>query len=104
VEEATAEQRAIVASFETQRRDRVAQELMAAERRAAAARLAEDHTAARTDAYRRSIEAAMAAMAEAERRLFRADVAVGLTKVAVERQRREHQYPLPSFNASVQRA
>jgi hypothetical protein len=103
-EEAAAEQRAIVASFETQRRDRAAQELMAAERRAAAARLAEDHTAARADAHRRNIEAARAAMAEDERRLFRADVAVGLAKVAAERQRREHQYPLPSFNASAQRA
>jgi hypothetical protein len=75
---------------------------MAAERRAAAARLAEDHTAARADAHRRNIEAARAAMAEAKRRLFRVDVAVGLTKVAAERQRREHQYPLPSFNASAQ--
>ena len=103
-EEAAVEQRAIVASFETQRRDRAAQELMAAERRAAVARLAEDHTAARADAHRRNIEAARAAMAEAERRLFRADVAVGLAKVAAERQRHEHQYPLPSFNASVQRA
>jgi hypothetical protein len=103
-EEATAEQRAIVASFETQHRDRAAQELMAAERRAAAARLVEDHTATRADAHRRNIEAARAAMAEVERRLFRADMAVGLAKVAAERQCREHQYPLPSFNASAQRA
>jgi hypothetical protein len=43
-------------------------------------------------------------MAEAKRRLFRADVAVGLAKVAVEHQRREHQYPLPSFNTSAQQA
>jgi hypothetical protein len=43
-------------------------------------------------------------MAEAQRRLFRANMAGGLAKVAAERQRREHQYPLPSFNASVQRA
>jgi hypothetical protein len=77
---------------------------MAAERRAAVVRLAEDHTAARTDAHRRNIEAARAAMAEAERCLFWADVAVGLAKVAAERQHREHQYPLPSFNASAQRA
>jgi hypothetical protein len=103
-EEATAKQRAIVASFEMQHRDWAAQELMAAERRAAAARLAEDHTTARTDAHRRNIEAARAAMAKAERRLFWADVAIGLAKVAAERQRREHQYPLPSFNASAQRA
>jgi hypothetical protein len=31
-------------------------------------------------------------------------VVVGLAKVAAERQRREHQYPVPSFNASAQRA
>jgi hypothetical protein len=102
-EEATAEQRAIIAPFETQRRDRAAQELMAAKRRAAVARLAEDHATTRADAHRHNIEATRAAMAEADRRLFRADVAGGLAKVAAERQRREHQYPLPSFNASVQR-
>jgi hypothetical protein len=77
---------------------------MATERRAAAARLVEDHIAAHADAHRRNIEAARAAMVEAERRLFWADVAVGLVKVAAERQRHEHQYPLPSFNASAQRA
>jgi hypothetical protein len=52
-EEAATEQRAIVALFETQCRDRAAQELMAAERRAAVARLAEDHAAARADGHRR---------------------------------------------------
>jgi hypothetical protein len=87
-----------------QRCDRAAQELMATERRAAAARLAEDHAAARADAHCRNIEAARAAIAEARRCLFRAGVARGLAKVAAERQRREHQYPLPSFNASAQRA
>jgi hypothetical protein len=102
-EEAAAEKRAILASFEMQRRDRVAQELMAAERRAAAARLAEDHTAAHADAHRLNIEAARAAMAEAEKRLFRADVVGGLATMAAERQHCEHQYPLPSFDASVQR-
>jgi hypothetical protein len=98
-EEAATEKRAIIASFETQHRDRAVQELMAAERRAAAARLAEDHTAARADAHRRNIEAARAAMAEAERCLLRVDMAVRLAKVAAERQHHEHQYPLPSFNA-----
>jgi hypothetical protein len=77
---------------------------MAAERRATAARLAEDHAAARADAHRRNIEAARAVMAEAERGLFRADMAGGLTKVVAERQHHEHQYPLPSFNPSAQRA
>jgi hypothetical protein len=86
-----------------QRRDRAAQELMAAERRAAAARMAEDHAAARADAHRRNIEAARAVMAEAEQRLFQADVTGGLTTVAAEHQRCEHQYSLPSFDTSVQR-
>jgi hypothetical protein len=76
---------------------------MVAERRAAVARLAEDHAAARADAHCRNIEAGRAAMAEAERCLFRADMAGGLAKVAAERQRREQQYSLPSFNASAQR-
>jgi hypothetical protein len=58
---------------------------MATERRVAAARLAEDHAAAHTDAHRRNIEATRAAMAEAEQRLFRADVTVGLATVAAER-------------------
>jgi hypothetical protein len=44
------EQRAILASFETQRRDQSSQELMATERRAAAARLAEDHAVDRAAA------------------------------------------------------
>jgi hypothetical protein len=104
VEEAAVEQRAIVASFKMQHHDRAAQELMATERRATAARLAEDHTAAHANAHRRNIEAVRAVMAEAERRLFQADMAIGLAKVAAERQRREHQYPLLSFNASAQRA
>jgi hypothetical protein len=88
-------------SFETQHRDRAAQELMATERRVAAARLAEDHAAACADAHRHNIEAVRAAMAEAERRLFWADVARGLVKVATERLRRKHQYPIPSFDTSA---
>jgi hypothetical protein len=84
-EEVAAEQKAIVASFETHRHDRAAQELMAAERRAAAARLGEDHAAAHANAHCRNIKAARAAMVDAERRLFRVDVAGGLAKVAVER-------------------
>jgi hypothetical protein len=84
-EEAAVEQRAILASFETQRRDRSAQELMATERRAATARLVEDHVAARANAHRRNIEAARAAMAAAKQRLFQADVTGGLAMEAAER-------------------
>jgi hypothetical protein len=40
-------------------------------------------------------------MAEAEQRLFRVDVTGGLAMVVAERQRREHQYSLPSFDASA---
>jgi hypothetical protein len=102
-EEADVEQRVILASFETRHRDQLAQEFMATERRAAVARLADEHAAARTDAHRRNIEAARAAMSAAEQRLAQADVAGGLATVAAERQQREHQYPLLSFNASSQR-
>jgi hypothetical protein len=76
---------------------------MAAERRASAARLAEEHAAARADAHRRNIEAARDAMAAAEQRLAQADMDGGLATVAAERQGHEHQYPLPSFDASAQR-
>jgi hypothetical protein len=54
---------------------------MAAKRRAAAARLAEDHATACADAHRRNTKAARAAMAEVEQRLFRADVAGGLIRL-----------------------
>jgi hypothetical protein len=50
-EEAVAEQRAILTSFETWRRNETAQQFMAAERRAAAARLADAHSTARADAH-----------------------------------------------------
>jgi hypothetical protein len=73
---------------------------MGAERRVAVARLAQDHAGA----HHCNIEAARDAMAEAERRLFWVDMAGGFAKVATDRQRHEHQYPLPSFNASTQRA
>jgi hypothetical protein len=48
-EEAAAEQRAILMSFETWHRDQSVQEFMAIERRAAAAKLTDKHAAARTD-------------------------------------------------------
>jgi hypothetical protein len=75
---------------------------MAIERRAEAARLAEEHAAAHANAHHCNIEAARAAIAVAEQRLAQADMAEGLAMVAAERQRREHQYPLPSFDASAQ--
>jgi hypothetical protein len=102
-EERAAEERAILMSFETQRRDASAQEFMAAERRAASAKLAAEHATARTEAHHRNSEAARAAMVEAEQRLAQADVAGGLATVAVERQWCEHQFPLLSFDASAER-
>jgi hypothetical protein len=72
---------------------------MAAERRAASTRLADEHAAARADGRCRNIKAARAAMAVAEQRLAQADVAGGLVTVAAERQRREHKYLfLPSIH------
>jgi hypothetical protein len=61
---------------------------MAIERRAAAARLAEEHAITHADAHRCNIKAARAAMATAEQRLAQADVVRGLATVAAERQRR----------------
>jgi hypothetical protein len=101
-EEAAAEQRAILVSFETRRRDQSVQDFMAAERRAIVARLAEEHAASRADAHRRNIEAARSAMAPGEQRLTQANIAGGLATMAAERQRREHQYPLSCFDASAQ--
>jgi hypothetical protein len=89
-EEATAEQRAILASFEMWRRDQAAHEFMAAERRAAVARLVDDHAAACAVTHRRNIEAARAAMAAMEQRLAQADVAGGLATMAAESKRREN--------------
>jgi hypothetical protein len=93
-EETVAEQRAILAPFETWRRKETTQQFMAAERRAAAARLADEHATARANAHRRNIEATRAAMVVAEQRLAQADRAEGLATVAAKRQRRENQYPL----------
>jgi hypothetical protein len=102
VEAAVVEQRAILALFKMQCRNQSAQELMATERRVAAARLAEEHAVARADADHRNIKVARAAIAAAEQRLLQADVTGGLATVAAERQRCEHQYPLPSFDALAQ--
>jgi hypothetical protein len=88
-EEAVAEQRVILVSFETQCHDWVAPELM-------------DHAAAHANTHRRNMEAVRAAMAEAKQHLFWVDVARGLARVVVEHQRRELPYPLPSFDASAQ--
>jgi hypothetical protein len=76
-EENTAEQRAILASFEMRRRNETTQQFMDAERRTAAARLADAHATARADAYHRNIEAARPAMAAAEQRLAQTDRAGG---------------------------
>jgi hypothetical protein len=73
VEEAAAEQRAILSSFETRRRDQSAQQFMVVERRAAAARLADEQAVAHTVGHRCNIEAAWATMAAAEQRLAQVD-------------------------------
>jgi hypothetical protein len=108
--ESAAEQRALMASFETQRRDEAARRLMAAERRAAADDLAAANQVVCQSAYLRNLAAVDEVRAvtagwrpredrtrvEAERRLV------------VERARAaelawvcEHQYPLPSYFADA---
>jgi hypothetical protein len=68
-EEAAAEQRALLMSFETQHRDEAARHFMHAERSAAAERLGGAQATAHANAHRRNIEAARAAMVVAEQRL-----------------------------------
>jgi hypothetical protein len=67
---------------------------MVAERREAAARLADTQAAAHADAHSRNIEAARAGMAETEQCLAQADRTEGLATLAAERQRCKNQYPL----------
>jgi hypothetical protein len=66
-EEAAAEQRELLASFETQRCDAAARQFMVVERRAAAERVAEARAAACATAHRRNVVPARAAMAEMAR-------------------------------------
>jgi hypothetical protein len=66
---------------------------MAAERQAAAARLADAHATAHADAHCRNIEVARATTAASEQRLAQADRAGGLTMVAAEHQHCKNQYP-----------
>jgi hypothetical protein len=66
--ESAAEQKALMASFETQRRDDVARCLMATERRAAADDLAAAHQSARQSPYLRNLAAVDEARAAGARR------------------------------------
>jgi hypothetical protein len=110
--EFAAEQRALIASFETQRRDEAARRLMAAERRAATDELATSHQSARQSAYHCNLAVVDKARAtaagrrpqedharvEAERRLQAERVrAAELARV------RKHQYPVPSYYAVLLR-
>jgi hypothetical protein len=71
---------------------------MATERRVTAARLVDEHAVTRTDAHHRKIKAARAMMAAAKQRLDQVGIVRGLATMAAERQRRENQYPLASFD------
>jgi hypothetical protein len=68
---------------------------MAAERRAATERVAEAQATAHATAHCRNIEAARVA-ASAEQRLAEEDQG-GLAAVADAHNRRENQYPVPSY-------
>jgi hypothetical protein len=71
--EATAEQRTLLASFETQHRDESAWHFMHAWRTVAAKRLGDAQATAHATAHRRNIEAARAAMAAAKEQLTKVD-------------------------------
>jgi hypothetical protein len=107
--ESAAEQRALMASFETQRRDEAARRLMAAERRAAAD-LAATHQSARQSTYLCNLAAADEVRAVAAGRWPREDRArvEAEQRLQYERARAaelarvcEHQYPLPSYYADA---
>jgi hypothetical protein len=70
---------------------------MVAKRRAAAARLVMSQAAACQSARRRNMAAAREAMAVVEQRQQEKDQEVMTTAMAMARQCREHQYPLPSY-------
>jgi hypothetical protein len=110
VAESAAEQRALMASFEMQRRDEAARRLMAAERSAAADDLAAVHQSARQSAYLRNLAVADELRAVAAARWPREDRArvEAERRLQYERARaaelaavRQHQYPLPSYFADV---
>jgi hypothetical protein len=102
--ESDAEQRALMALFETQHRDEAARCLMAAERRAAADDLAAAHQSTRQSAYLRNLVAADELRAVAAGRRSREDRArvEAERRLQYERARaaelaivRQHQYPCP---------
>jgi hypothetical protein len=110
VAESAAEQRALMASFETQRRDESARRLMAAERRAVADDLAAAHQSSRRSAYLWNLAVADKLRAVAAGRRPWEDRArvEEERRLQYERARaaelaamRQHQYPLPSYFVDV---
>jgi hypothetical protein len=108
--ESAAEQRALMASFETQHRDESARRLMAAERRAAADDLAVAHRSSRRSAYIRNLAATDELRAVAAGRRPREDRARVEAErwLPYERARaaelaamRQDEYPLPSYFADA---
>jgi hypothetical protein len=117
--ESAAEQRALMASFKTQRRDESARCLMAAERRAAGDDLAAAHRSSRRSVHIWNLAATDKLMALAEADELRAVVAgrwprEDRARVEAERRlqyeraravelaaMRQHQYPLPSYFADA---
>jgi hypothetical protein len=108
--ESAAEQRVLMVSFETQRRDEAARRLMAAERRATADELVALHQSARQSAYLPNLAVVDEARAAAAGRRPQEDHArvAAERRLQAERARatelarvRDHQYPLPSYYADA---
>jgi hypothetical protein len=95
--ESTAEQRALMAPFETQRHDEYARCLMVAKRRAAADKLAASHQSSHQSARRRNLAAVDEARAAENRATVATEQRMQVDRArAVELKRvHEHQYPLP---------
>jgi hypothetical protein len=93
--ESAAKHRALMASFEMQRRDESARHLMVAERKATVDELAASQQRARHSARRRNMVAAREVRETVERRQEEEERARAAA-LALARAR-EHQYPLPSY-------
>jgi hypothetical protein len=108
VTESAVEQRALMASFETQRRDESARRLMTAERRAAADDWTAAHQSARQSAYLRNLAAvdelravAVGRRPQEDRARIEMERRLQYARAAELAAVRQHQYPLPSYFADA---
>jgi hypothetical protein len=95
VEEATTEQRALLALFQMQCRNETARHFIVAEMRALTVRVAEAHAAARARTHRRNIEVARGTMAATEQCHNEEERRGAMVALAEARHRLESQYLSP---------